>query len=61
MCLGGHQYGGRGVGPQVNKFEQVSSDDHQISVAGDKKVLGWGGDAGRYPDPVSEGRGYPTL
>ena len=22
-----------GVGPQVNKFEQVSSDDHQMSVA----------------------------
>ena len=25
---------GGGVGPQVNKFEQVSSDDHQMSVAG---------------------------
>ena len=24
---------GRGPGPQVNKFEQVSSDDHQMSVA----------------------------
>ena len=23
-----------GVGPEVNKFEQVSSDDHQMSVAG---------------------------
>ena len=23
-----------GVGPQVNKFEQVSSDDHQKSVVG---------------------------
>ena len=23
-----------GIGPQVNKFEQVSSDDHQMSVAG---------------------------
>ena len=22
------------VGPQVNKFEQVTSDDHQMSVAG---------------------------
>ena len=22
-----------GVGPQVNKFEQVPSDDHQMSVA----------------------------
>ena len=24
-----------GVGPQVNKFEQVSSNDHQTSVAGE--------------------------
>ena len=24
-----------GVCPQVNKFEQVSSDDHQMSVAGE--------------------------
>ena len=24
----------KGVGPQVKKFEQVSSDDHQMSVAG---------------------------
>ena len=24
---------GRGLGPQVNKFEQVSSDDFQMSVA----------------------------
>ena len=24
---------GEGVRPQVNKFEQVSSDDHQMSVA----------------------------
>ena len=23
-----------GVGPQVNKFEQFSSDDHQMSLAG---------------------------
>ena len=30
------QYGGpRVLGPQVNKFEQVFSDDHQMSVAGD--------------------------
>ena len=26
------------MGPQVYKFEQVSSDDHQMSVAGE----GWG-------------------
>ena len=25
--------GGVGIGPQVNKFEQVSSDDHQMSLA----------------------------
>ena len=24
---------GKEVGPQVNKFEQVPSDDHQMSVA----------------------------
>ena len=31
LCVGGL---GRGVGPQVNKVEQVFSDDHQMSVAG---------------------------
>ena len=30
--------GAVGVGPQVNKFEQVSSDDHQMSVAGGRRV-----------------------
>ena len=25
---------GQGVRPQVNKFEHVSNDDHQMSVAG---------------------------
>ena len=29
-----YQRGGGGMGPQVNKFEQVSSDDHLMSVAG---------------------------
>ena len=37
-CFGAHHYmsvPGRGVGPQVNKFEeQVSSDDHQMSIEG---------------------------
>ena len=38
--FGGHHYvslpvGGEAVGPQVNKFEQVSSDYHQMSVAGE--------------------------
>ena len=40
--------GGDGEGPQVNKFEQVFSDDHQMSVAG----VG-------YPGPMSRGAGYP--
>ena len=30
-----HQWGR--VGPQVNKFEQASSDDHQMSVAGEDR------------------------
>ena len=29
-----------GIGPQVNKFEQVSSDDHQMSLAGNAYVQG---------------------
>ena len=36
-----------GLGPQVNKFEQVSSDDHQMSVAGGRYtglMSGGGGD-----------------
>ena len=37
----------RGLGPQVNKFEQVSSDDHQMSVA--EEVF--------EPYPMSRGRG----
>ena len=36
------------VCPQVNNFEQVSSDDHQMSVAG--KGVG-------VPSPMSGGRG----
>ena len=27
-----------GLGPQVNKFEQFSSDDHQMSLVGDGYV-----------------------
>ena len=30
-----------GVGLQVNKFEQVSSDDHQMSLAGGNGLEGW--------------------
>ena len=40
-----------GVGPQVNKFKQVSSDDHQMSVAGEE--------GGRSPGLMSRGRGVP--
>ena len=38
-------------GPQVNKFEQVSTDDHQLSLAGGLGLgvvvpcLGWAGGA----------------
>ena len=34
----------------MNKFEQVSGDDHQMSVAEE-------GEAGRYPGPMSDGIG----
>ena len=46
-------FGGGGVGPQVNHFEQVSSDDHQMLVVGGRyRGLmfgeGWrGGEEGR--------------
>ena len=31
------------VGPQMNKFEQVSSDHHQMSLLGDKSPgVNWG-------------------
>ena len=29
---------GGGGGPQVNKFEQISSDHHQMSVAGGSSI-----------------------
>ena len=49
---------GMGIGPQMNKFEQVSSDDHQISVAREWRSTrvsfgGWGG----YPGLRSEKEG----
>ena len=43
-----------GVGPQVNNFEQVSSDDHKMSVAGRRggggvcSMSGIGGGRGNY-------------
>ena len=39
-----YRFGGGRVGPQVKKNEQVSTNDHQVAVAG-------GG--GRYPGPMS--------
>ena len=55
-----------GVGPQVNKFEQVSRDDHQMSVAGGKgQCIGLisgeeEGEWGRSPGVMS-GNGGGTL
>ena len=37
-----YQKGGGGGGPQVNKFEQVSSVGHQMSVAGVSQADGQG-------------------
>ena len=56
------QYQGVGVGSQVNKFEQVSSDDHQMFVPGGRvsrsHVFGrWGGVG--YPGPMSRREGVP--
>ena len=55
------QYQWGEVGPQVHKFEQVSSDDHQMSVAGGGYGQGqgvglsrrwWGGVGWVYPEEV---------
>ena len=52
----------KGGGPQVNKFEQVSRDDHQMSVAGGKGrclglISGEGeGEWGRSPGLISGNR-----
>ena len=60
MATTRYQYrgGGGGLGPQVNKFEQVSSDDHQMSVAGRDPQIGCLGLGGRGPQvwcPGEEG------
>ena len=47
---------GGGVGPQVNKFEQVSSNDHHISLAGGWECPYEVGIPG--PVSVSGGGGY---
>ena len=49
--------GWEGVGPQVNKFEQVSSDDHQMSVPGEGGV----GTQVPYLGPISGGGGWEGL
>ena len=40
-------------GPEVNKFEEVSSDDHQMSVVEAARA----GDRGRIPGLISRGQG----
>ena len=40
---------GAGVGPQVNKLEQVSSDDHQMPLA---RGYGWVCRGGPLPYPM---------
>ena len=42
-----------GLGPQVNKFEQISCDDHQMY--GSSKGVGYVGEGIGY---VREGRGW---
>ena len=51
------------VGPQVNKFEQVSSDDHQLSVAGGGGHIPRSDVGGGVMSPVlmSRGSGYSTM
>ena len=40
------------IGPQVIKFERVSSDDHQMSVVGSRCLgLMYGGGGGTLPIP----------
>ena len=47
---------GRGVDSQVNKFEQMSCHDHQMSVAGGRspgfRCRGWGGGLGYHDDMI---------
>ena len=52
---------GEGIGPQVNKSEQVFSDDHLISVAGGRGYLSPMLGGVGYPCPISKGGvvGYP--
>ena len=62
---------GEGLGLQVNKFEQVSSDDHQMSIAGGgvreqvpKSDVGWEGvvpSSAVLKSGEGVGGGYPTY
>ena len=49
---------GQELGPQVNKFEQVSSDNHQMSVAvgGSPRLM-----SKRERSPGLRGRGVPYI
>ena len=56
------------LGPRVNKFEQVFSDDHQMSVAGDGvgiqdpyHMSGCGGGRGCRYSEVRKGHMEPFL
>ena len=56
-----------GVGPQANKFEHISGNDHQMSVAGggvsqSQMSKGTGGTSGSDVDrEVGSGGRYPTM
>ena len=64
-------HGGRGVNPQLNKFEQVLSDEYQMSVVESRRSQGLmsGGGRGRSPGLKSWGQvprfgvqgTYPTM
>ena len=54
-----HSWGGGGVGPKMNMFEQVSSDHDQMSLAVGGRSPGLMSRGGRYPGLMS--RGYPTT
>ena len=57
------QYQWEGGGLQVNKFEQVSSDDHQMSVAGVGPLQWWAPDVNSrgYPRSDVQGEGGTLL
>ena len=48
MCFNSHHQMSLLRSPQINKFEQISSNDHQMSLAGEAGP-GVGGDQGLMP------------